>query len=137
MIKSLLLAFCLVMLPAQAATVTVTVHKVKKAEGDIRAALCADEASYKADTCIAEAIVKAKAGSTTLDFKNVAPGTYGIQLMHDKNGNGDMDFNFLGLPKEGYGFSNNAKPRLSQPSFSKIAFIVGQNDVQLSINLIN
>jgi uncharacterized protein (DUF2141 family) len=136
MIKSTLLMLALV-LPAQGATVTVQVHKVKSAQGDIRASLCENETAYKADTCIKEVVLKAEKGTTQLVFENVTPGTYGIQLMHDKNANGDMDFNFLGMPKEGYGFSNNAKPRLSQPSFKKISFNVTDASVTLSIDLIN
>jgi uncharacterized protein (DUF2141 family) len=136
MIKSILLMMMLV-LPAQAATVIVQVNKVKSAQGDIRASLCETEVAYKADKCIKEIVLKAQKGTTQLVFENVTPGTYGIQLMHDKNANGDMDFNFLGIPKEGYGFSNNAKPRLSQPSFQRISFAVGDATVTQSIDLIN
>jgi uncharacterized protein (DUF2141 family) len=136
LIKYTLFALLLA-LPAEAATITVTLNKVKVAKGDIRASLCESEAAYKADTCITDIVVKAQKGTTTLVFENIAPGTYGIQLMHDKNGNGEMDFNFLGIPKEGYGFSNNAKPVFSAPSFKKIAFTVGEADVSQSIDLIN
>ncbi len=137
MIKVLCVLLLLLAYPAQAASLFITVNKVKKAEGDIRASLCENETAYKADTCKGEAIVKAQKGQTVLHFQNVAPGTYGLQLMHDKNSNGEMDFNFLGIPKEGYGFSNNARPRFSAPPFKKIAFQVRQEDMQLSIDLIN
>jgi uncharacterized protein (DUF2141 family) len=124
-------------LPAQAATVSVVVTNIRESSGDIRASLCADEASYKADECPGEAIAKAFKGSTTLTFRDVAPGTYAIQLFHDKNGNGKTDFNFLGIPREGFGFSNNAKPSFSAPRFSKVAFTVGTSDVELTIRLIH
>jgi uncharacterized protein (DUF2141 family) len=122
---------------ARAAIVIVYVNKVKLAQGNIRASLCENEAAYKADKCIADSVVKAQKGTTKLIFENVVPGTYGIQLIHDKNSNGEMDFNFLGIPKEGYGFSNNAKPTLSAPSFKKIGFAVDTTDISQSINLIH
>jgi uncharacterized protein (DUF2141 family) len=136
MIKPTLLILALA-IPAQAATIAVKVNKVKSTQGDIRASLCETEAAYKADTCIKEVVLKAQKGTTELMFENVSPGIYGIQLMHDKNSNGDMDFNFLGIPKEGYGFSNNAKPRFSQPSFKRISFTVTDEGVTQSIDLIN
>jgi uncharacterized protein (DUF2141 family) len=136
MIKTILLMMAIT-IPTQAATVIVQVNKVKSAQGDIRASLCETEAAYKADKCIKEIVLKAEKGTTQLVFENVTPGTYGIQLMHDKNANGDMDYNFLGIPKEGYGFSNNAKPRLSQPSFQRISFTVTDATVTQSIDLIH
>jgi uncharacterized protein (DUF2141 family) len=135
MIKYILFAMMFA-LPVQAATVTVTVNRVKVAKGDIRASLCENEVAYKADKCTRELIVNALKGSTQLRFENVPAGTYAIQLMHDKNGNGEMDY-FLMIPKEGYGFSNNIKPKLSLPSFAKTSFTVAVEDVTQSIDLIN
>lgn len=59
---------------------------------------------------------------TEVVFDNVPFGTYAIAGMHDENNSGDMDFNFIGLPKEGFCFSNDAKPVLSPPAFHKAQF---------------
>ncbi len=132
-------AAAFVQLPAAtwAATVTVNINKVKVAKGDIRASLCDTEATYKGDKCAMESIVKAQSGTTQLRFENVKPGTYAFHLMHDKNSNGEMDFNAFGIPKEGYGFSNNVKPGLSMPAFKKVAFVVAEQDVTQNVDLIN
>lgn len=53
---------------------------------------------------------------STLTFP-AAPGHYAIVVIHDENINHKMDRNFLGLPKEGYGFANNPHVRLTAPSF--------------------
>jgi uncharacterized protein (DUF2141 family) len=135
--KYAILALALSCASAQAATITVNVGKVKIAKGDIRASLCESEAAYKADKCGADIVVKAIAGTTVVRFENVKSGTYGIQLFHDKNSNGDMDYNFVGYPKEGYGLSNNIKPKLSKPGFKAVSFIVGETDIIQSIELIN
>jgi|ERR1700685_319365 uncharacterized protein (DUF2141 family) len=56
------------------------------------------------------------------DFTGVPAGTYAVTVLDDTNMNGKMDFNFIGLPKKGYGFSNDAKATLSPPSFSAASF---------------
>jgi uncharacterized protein (DUF2141 family) len=47
-----------------------------------------------------------------------------------------MDFNFLGMPTEGYAFSNDIRPFLSAPSFDSCAFDVGIDDVALTIHMV-
>ena len=55
-------------------------------------------------------------------FKNIKPGIYTLLYYHDENENGDMDKNFIGMPKEGYGFSNNAEGRFGPPALEKRLF---------------
>lgn len=54
-------------------------------------------------------------------FNNFPAGTYGIVIFHDENKNTDLDINALGLPKEGYAFSNNVG-KYDVPTFSEAAF---------------
>lgn len=68
-------------------------------------------------------------------FKDLPTGDYALAIMHDENGNGKCDMNMLGIPKEGYDFSNNIKPKLSAPSFSQVKINLKQNKT-ISINLI-
>jgi uncharacterized protein (DUF2141 family) len=59
----------------------------------------------------------------TCRLSPAVPGTtYAIGFAHDENDNGHVDFGVLGIPTEGYGFSNNARPRLSAPSFRRCQF---------------
>src|SRR5258708_9175350 len=57
-----------------------------------------------------------------VDFTGIAPGKYALVCYHDENSNGKFDMSALGLPEEGYAFSNNVKPRLSAPDFDECAF---------------
>lgn len=50
------------------------------------------------------------------DFEDIPPGTYAMAVIHDENMNGKLDTNWLGVPTEGYGFSNDAKGVLGAPS---------------------
>lgn len=54
--------------------------------------------------------------SKSVQFDGLSPGSYAISIVHDENANGRMDA-FLGIPREGFGFSGNAAPRLGPPSF--------------------
>ena len=61
---------------------------------------------------------------------NLPEGTYAIALFVDANENLKIDKNFLGIPKEQYGFSNNAMGTLSGPSFEQAKFQVKGSAVQ-------
>jgi uncharacterized protein (DUF2141 family) len=84
------------------------------------------EAEYPKDNgaWIASADVPAVGGETVVTLQNVPVGTYAIEVYQDLNSNGKMDSNFLGIPKEPYGFSRDARPLLSRPDFSRVKFDV-------------
>lgn len=67
--------------------------------------------------------VNARAGLAHACIHVPAPGAYGLALYHDENANGEIDRNGLGIPKEGFGFSNNPRIFLSAPGFAKVRFI--------------
>ena len=69
-------------------------------------------------------VVGDAAGSVTLTFKGVKPGRYAIALLHDENGNGKADRAAMMIPKEGFGFSRDAKVRFGPPKFAEAAFDV-------------
>jgi uncharacterized protein (DUF2141 family) len=62
------------------------------------------------------------AGRASVVFRGLRPGLYAVAVLHDENENLKMDFNFLGMPLEGYGFSNDASGFLGPPSFADAAF---------------
>jgi uncharacterized protein (DUF2141 family) len=71
----------------------------------------------------------------TVSFSNLKPGTYAVSALHDMNSDGKMNQNFLGIPKEGFGFSNNPQVRMKAPSFGEAQFKVsgGANTVQIQM----
>ena len=72
-------------------------------------------------------------GTATYTFE-LPNGTYAIGIFVDTNDNNEMDRNFLGVPKEQYGFSNDAKGSFGPPSFKDASFTVSGN-MKLKINL--
>lgn len=78
------------------------------------------------------ASVEARVTKADMRFVLEVPeGTAAIRLHHDENGNGELDRNLLGIPSEGYGFSNNPKS-MGPPSFKDAAFLV-QGETQTSV----
>ena len=66
--------------------------------------------------------------SLRVTLHDLAPGPYAIRLFHDANGNDELDTNILGIPTEGYGFSNDAG-RFGPPSFEEAAIHVDGNTI--------
>lgn len=64
---------------------------------------------------------------STIIINDVKAVTYTIRYFHDENSNKKMDFNFAGIPLEGFGFSNNAKKFMGEPSFESRLFEVKCN----------
>ena len=65
-----------------------------------------------------------KTGRAEAIFENVKTGTYAVAVFHDANNNNQMDKNFLGIPKEGYGASRNKLPFANAPEFDENKFAV-------------
>lgn len=77
-----------------------------------------------------------KNAKAEIDFTGLPPGKYAAVCYHDENSNGKFDQNMLGIPKEGYCFSNNVKPRFSAPDFSQCAFDYKGGDQAISMTMI-
>lgn len=67
---------------------------------------------------------------------SLTAGYYAISAVHDENSNSQLDKNFLGIPKEGVGFSNNPKVVLSAPNFNKCKFLVNNSDLEINMKII-
>lgn len=80
-------------------------------------------------------IIKIRKDQARCDFEDIPPGTYAMAVVHDENMNGKLDTNFLGIPLEGYGFSNDAKGPLGAPPFSAASFHYDGQNVELTMSL--
>jgi len=80
-------------------------------------------------------VIKIRKAQARCDFEDIPPGTYAMAVVHDENMNGKLDTNWVGIPTEGYGFSNNAKAVLSAPSFSEASFTYDGQNVDMTMSL--
>ena len=80
-------------------------------------------------------VVTVKNNSCTAVFDGVEYGTYAIAVHHDINDNDEVDTNFLGIPNEDFGASNNAKGFMGPPSFEDASFSVNKKEMELEIDM--
>jgi uncharacterized protein (DUF2141 family) len=85
-------------------------------KGQVLCALFSSAADFprKGDKAVAHAKSGISQGRAVCDFQNIAPGTYAVSAFHDENSNSKTDSNFLGMPREGVGASNDANPSSSR-----------------------
>ena len=128
-----LLFAVLASLSSGAAELTITVEGIRSAKGDIRLSLYTSAAEWpEHSTRDHDQAQPAKVGGLTFKFQ-VPSGSYAAAGYHDENGNGKFDTTLIGLPEEGYMFSNNVRPVLSAPSFASASFAVPQEGKAISI----
>lgn len=75
-------------------------------------------------------------GSQATVSLDVPPGEYAVAVLHDENENQKLDRDFLGIPTEGFGFSNNPHVFLSAPSFKKAEVKVGCPVTNIHVKMI-
>lgn len=68
-------------------------------------------------------------------FTDLPYGTYAVSVMHDENKNKKLDTNFLGIPKEGYGVSNNATGTMGPPKFEDASFTLDRDIITTDIKV--
>lgn len=80
-------------------------------------------------------VIKVRDRQARCDFEDIAPGRYALAVVHDENMNGKLDVNWLGIPLEGYGFSNDASALLGAPSFTAASFPYGGKILEMTVAL--
>ena len=80
--------------------------------------------------------MRAASGSQQIILAQLHPGRYAVIVIHDENDSGGLDVNMMGVPTEGYGFSNDAHGFLSAPAFEAAAITVGDMDQNIVIDLV-
>lgn len=115
------------------APVQIVVTNVREAKGIIHVELCPERLFLKKCPYAAETV--AKLGEVTLTIANIPPGRYAAQAYHDRNRNGKADRNFIGMPTEDVGFSNNALVKLAPPEFARAAFDHGTQGQRITFRM--
>ncbi len=116
---------------------TVTATNLRSAKGVVRACMTTNPKRFpkcRGDANAYSTVVPAGA-TVTFSFENVQPGRYAIALLHDENNNGKADRALMMMPKEGFGFSRDAKVRMGPPKFKSAAFDVTEQDQSLKIKM--
>lgn len=118
----------------ETAEITVQVTGLRSTEGVVRGCMSADPDRFPDCPKTYSAVVPAKDG-LTLTFRDVVPGQYAIALLHDENRNGKADRALGMMPKEGFGFSRDAKVRMGPPKFEDAVVTVARGASRQTIRM--
>jgi uncharacterized protein (DUF2141 family) len=122
LISFILFALALTPLIAISSTLHVQVTNVSSEKGLIGCSLHVSGGEFPMGTAAFQQWLPAKKGDVLCIFENIQPGTDAVAVSHDVNKNGITDTNFLGIPKEAWGVSNNIRPIMRAPTFTEAQF---------------
>jgi uncharacterized protein (DUF2141 family) len=121
---------------SSAAEVVVRISGLSEPLGQVGCSLFAGTAGFPMDNTSARNLwLPADAKGVTCRFNDVPEGTYAVSIGHDLNGNKRVDTNFIGLPTEQWGVSNNARPTLRAPRFDEALFKVAADAKDVVIDI--
>ena len=121
----------------QTSVIHVEVVGLRSDKGEVYCALYSSAAGFPKDSRKAMQRTSSPISSknAACEFSAIKPGTYAISAFHDENSNGKLDTNFLGIPREGLGASNDAKGHLGPPKFNAAAFQFSGGRLNLKITI--
>jgi len=111
-----------------AADLTINIGDIEQGKGHVLVGLYVGNDNFQSGKTIKHSKVKAETKNESVIFKNLADGEYAIKMYQDENDNNKLDKNMMGIPKEGYGFSNNVG-MFGQPKYKEAKFMVKDNTV--------
>lgn len=106
--------------------ITVKVNNIKNTKGQVVVGLYNTKESFLSTPFKGE-MVKIEGNTLTIEFNGIEKGIYAISLFHDENSNNKIDTNFMGIPKESFASSNNAKGFMGPPKWEDAKFEVAKN----------
>jgi uncharacterized protein (DUF2141 family) len=102
-----------------ATTLRVEVASFRNAKGTLNCRLFTDAASFPDGEGVRTVRARIDGTQAACVFEGLAPGAYAVAAVHDENGNVRLDRNFLGIPSEGYGVSNNRTYAMASPKWDE------------------
>jgi uncharacterized protein (DUF2141 family) len=120
---------------ASLSKLTIEISGLRNQNGTLCLSLFASDQGFpnQADLAIASRCIQAEEASATFD--QLAPGRYAVAVIHDSNNDGKLNTGFLGIPKEGFGFSQNPKIGTRAPRFRDTAFLISGESTKIQIAL--
>lgn len=116
----------------------VTILDIRNSTGAIACALFESAEGFPAEVLSFAthiAMMEIRDTQARCSFLDILPGTYALAVIHDENRDGELARNWLGVPREGYGFSSGARASLSAPSFEDASFSYDGQNLDMAIRL--
>ncbi len=125
-------------LPAGSSTLAIDVEGLRNDKGNVGCALFNAADGFPGPSPIVNGARTASAGQRPMhcEWSGLPAGTYAVSVQHDEDGDGELDLNFVGVPTEGYGVTNNVYPGTRAPTFDEAKVTLGDAEQRsFTINL--
>lgn len=119
------------------ADLEITIRNVLPGQGELRIALFDTADGFPHDPAPTMPTLRQRPDATTVQvrFYGLPQGRWAVMVLQDLNGNGRIDANLLGMPREPYGASNNRLPMLAPPRFEEALFTLGPEATRIQVDL--
>jgi len=115
--------------------INIYITGIEHENGTLYIALFSENDKFLEEASIEKKIPVEKQKKFEVTFENIPCGTYAVSVYHDLDDNGKLDSNFIGIPKEPVGFSNDHQPKMGPPKFDGAKFSLQQDKLDLTINM--
>lgn len=121
----------------QTGTMIIEVGSMRNDNGVVAVAIFSGEEGFPGSegNIIQSGTAKIKGGKASLEFSDIPFGEYAISAYHDENANDDLDTNWIGIPKEGVGASNNAKGKMGPPKYKDARFELDKEEQLIQFDI--
>lgn len=118
-------------------TLTVEIDGLKQTKGQICYSLFTQSQGFpeSTDKALQAECIPVREKSPVLIIENLQMGNYALAVFHDANVDGELNRNFLGIPREGFGFSQNPQIKTSPPSFGDSVVVITESKTNLQVQL--
>ncbi len=116
--------------------VTVNISNIVSDQGQLVVTVYDSKRSWLKKPFVRKVCPLAGDGGDVVLELSLPPGDYGFQVFHDLDSNEKMKTNFIGIPKEPTGVSNNAKGRFGPPKFKDAAVTIASEPVTVALTLV-
>ena len=132
----ILFAFAQTAVERGTGSLTIVVTGLEIDDGEVQIAVSTSREDYESDD---PAFIEVRSNIENVQaeyiFEELPFGEYAIKLFHDENMDGEINSNFLGIPTEDYGFSNNASGTFGPADYDDAKFIFEQSEMTMEISV--
>lgn len=118
--------------------IVIYIDNVRNQRGSLLISLFNSPEGYPEEweTAFRYRVISAAGFSGKVRFEDIPYGSYAFAVVHDENENLKLDRNILGIPREGYAFSNNARARFGPPGYDAAVFSLSSPEIKQHIHFI-
>lgn len=122
----------------ETSSIQLEISGLQEAKGNLYVSVYDSEDDWLGENTVARkqvTIEESREGELVTTELQLPQGDYALSIYHDSNNNGDLDTNFIGIPKEPVALSNNARPKFGPPKYKDAVFSLGAETVVQRIDM--